>query len=98
LSRKVAFYTFGCKVNQYETEKLKYLAIKEGWDVVSLNDEPDLFFINSCAVTHVAERKARRLINYIRNHYKNTRIVLAGCYSERIKLLPEELKVVFFVG
>jgi len=97
LSRKVAFYTFGCKVNQYETEKLKYLAIKEGWDVVSFNDEPDLFFINSCAVTHVAERKARRLINYIKNHYKNAKIALAGCYPERIKLSPEELKVDFLL-
>lgn len=91
--RKVAFYTFGCKVNQYETEKLKKIALENGWEVVPFSEDADLFFINSCAVTHVAERKARRLINFIKNHHPNALIVLAGCYSERLKLSSETLQI-----
>ncbi|MGB9857231.1 MAG: MiaB/RimO family radical SAM methylthiotransferase [Dictyoglomaceae bacterium] len=83
--KSISFYTFGCKVNQYETEKLKSLAQKEGWEVKPFGVETDYIFINSCAVTHVAERKARRLIKFLRNKFPNSKIVLAGCYPERMK-------------
>lgn len=95
--KKVAFYTFGCKVNQYETEKLKNIAVKNGWDVVPLTEKADIYFINSCAVTHIAERKARRLINYIRKRHPNSFIVLAGCYSERLKLSSESISVDYII-
>lgn len=83
--RSISFYTFGCKVNQYETEKLKSLAQKEGWKIKSFGEETDYIFINSCAVTHIAERKARRLIRFLRNKFPNSKIILAGCYPERLK-------------
>lgn len=95
--KKVAFYTFGCKVNQYETEKLKNIALKNGWEVVPLTEKADIYFINSCAVTHVAERKARRLINYIKKRHPNSLIVLAGCYSERLKLSSESISVDYII-
>ncbi len=91
--RKIAFYTFGCKVNQYETEHLKILARNLGFEVVPFGQKADLIFINSCAVTHVAERKARRLINFIKNHFPEAKIILAGCYSERLKLSSEIIPV-----
>ncbi|MGB9768168.1 tRNA (N(6)-L-threonylcarbamoyladenosine(37)-C(2))-methylthiotransferase MtaB [Dictyoglomus turgidum] len=93
--RKVAFYTFGCKVNQYETENLKILARNAGFEIVPFGKEADLIFINSCAVTHVAERKARRLINLIKNRFPNAKIALAGCYAERLNLSSEKLVLDF---
>ncbi|MCX7846028.1 MAG: tRNA (N(6)-L-threonylcarbamoyladenosine(37)-C(2))-methylthiotransferase MtaB [Dictyoglomaceae bacterium] len=106
--RSISFYTFGCKVNQYETEKLKSLAHKEGWRVKSFGEETDYIFINSCAVTHIAERKARRLIKTLRNRFPNSKIILAGCYPERLKnykyfldvdiILDNEKKWEFFRG
>ncbi|HOP94884.1 MAG TPA: tRNA (N(6)-L-threonylcarbamoyladenosine(37)-C(2))-methylthiotransferase MtaB [Dictyoglomaceae bacterium] len=93
MRKRIAFYTFGCKVNQYETEKLRQLALKEGWEVVPFGEKADVLFINSCAVTHVAERKARRLINFIRHHYPNIKIILAGCYPEKLKICPSSLNV-----
>jgi len=83
--RSISFYTFGCKVNQYETEKLKSLALKEGWEVKPFGNKTDYVFINSCAVTHIAERKARRLIRFIRAKFPEAKIILAGCYPERLK-------------
>lgn len=95
--KKVAFYTFGCKVNQYETEKLKNIALKNNWEIVPLTEDADIYFINSCAVTHIAERKARRLISFIKRHHPNSVIVLAGCYSERLKLSSESLNVDYII-
>jgi len=97
LRKRIVFYTFGCKVNQYETEKLKQLALREGWEVVPFGERADVFFINSCAVTHVAERKARRLISFIRHHYPDTKIILAGCYPEKLKICPSSLNVNFIL-
>ncbi|MEN2984842.1 MAG: tRNA (N(6)-L-threonylcarbamoyladenosine(37)-C(2))-methylthiotransferase MtaB [Dictyoglomaceae bacterium] len=107
-TRSISFYTFGCKVNQYETEKLKSLAQKEGWRIKSLEEETDYIFIHSCAVTHIAERKARRLIKFLRKKFPNSKIILAGCYPERLKnynlsidvdiLLDNKEKWEFFKG
>ena len=59
--KKVAFYTLGCKVNQYETEAMRELFEKEGYIAVDFDDEPDVFVINTCSVTAVADRKSRLL-------------------------------------
>ncbi len=91
--KSISFFTFGCKINQYETEKIKSLAQKEGWKVESFGEEADYIFINSCAVTHIAERKARRLIKFLRNKFPNSKIILAGCYPERTKKNSSTLDV-----
>ena len=49
---RAAFYTLGCKVNQYETELMKEELIKNGYEIVEENDSPDVFIINSCTVTN----------------------------------------------
>ena len=61
-NKKVAFYTLGCKVNQYETESLKNKLIKLGYEEVSFEDWADFYVVNSCTVTSVADRKTRNIL------------------------------------
>jgi threonylcarbamoyladenosine tRNA methylthiotransferase MtaB len=91
MERTISFYTFGCKVNQYETERLKSLALKEGWEIRPFGVKTEYIFINSCSVTHIAERKARRLIRFLKNKFPESKIILAGCYSERLKKFPSPI-------
>lgn len=53
-SKKVAFHTLGCKVNQYETESIKNQLIKRGYEEVPFEDKSDIYIINSCTVTSIA--------------------------------------------
>ena len=61
--KKIAFYTLGCKVNQYETEAMREMFEKEGYISVDFDNVPDVFVINTCSVTAVADRKSRKIIN-----------------------------------
>ena len=77
---KVAFYTFGCKVNLFESDQLKTSLY--GIETVSCDDDADIFVINSCAVTATAESQAR---NMVRRLSKRGRVILTGCYARKIK-------------
>ena len=57
---RVAFYTLGCKVNQYETEIMSDLFYQNGYDVVHCDDEADVYVVNSCTVTSSGDKKARQ--------------------------------------
>ena len=61
-SKKVAFHTLGCKVNQYETESIKNQLIKRGYEEVPFEDKSDIYIINSCTVTSIADRKTRNML------------------------------------
>ena len=60
--KKVAFYTLGCKVNQYETEAMLEMFEKEGYEQVSNEDYADVYVINTCTVTNMSERKSRQIL------------------------------------
>ena len=77
---KVAFYTFGCKVNLFESDQLKKSL--ENVEIVSCDDDADVFVINSCAVTATAESQAR---NMVRRFEKRGKVILTGCYARKIK-------------
>ncbi|MBP5406600.1 MiaB/RimO family radical SAM methylthiotransferase [bacterium] len=77
---KVAFYTFGCKVNLFETDQLKKSL--GNVRIVSVDEDADIFVINSCAVTATAESQAR---NMIRRLEKRGKVILTGCYARKIK-------------
>ena len=77
---KIAFYTFGCKVNLFETDQLKKSL--QNAEIVSCDDEADIFVINSCAVTSTAESQAR---NMVRRLEKRGKVILTGCYARKIK-------------
>ena len=81
-------YTFGCKTNQYDSEFLrrKFLQLMKEADS---DEKPDLIVVNTCSVTHIAERKARTLIRHLLNTYPEAKIIVTGCYAERS---PEELE------
>ena len=60
---RVAFLTLGCKVNSYETEKMKINFEKKGHSVVAFDEEADAYIINTCTVTNIADRKSRKMLH-----------------------------------
>ena len=80
--KRAAFYTLGCKVNQYETEALTGLFEKEGYQTVDFSEIADVYVINTCTVTGLSDRKSRQMIRRARGANKDAIIVVAGCYSQ----------------
>lgn len=79
---KVAFHTLGCKVNQYETEAMKEQFAKAGYDIVMENDFSDLYVINTCTVTSLADRKSRQYIRRMKKLNPKSIVVVTGCYAQ----------------
>ena len=80
---KVAFYTLGCKVNQYETDLMIENFRKNNYEIVDFLEKADIYVINSCSVTTVATRKTRQMLS--RAKKKNGIVVLCGCYAQEIE-------------
>jgi threonylcarbamoyladenosine tRNA methylthiotransferase MtaB len=79
----VAFYTLGCKLNRAETESLARQFAQIGFRVTS-NGSADICILNTCTVTHIADRKSRHLLRLLRKNNPEALIVATGCYAERI--------------
>ncbi|RDY24059.1 tRNA (N(6)-L-threonylcarbamoyladenosine(37)-C(2))-methylthiotransferase MtaB [Romboutsia maritimum] len=86
--KKVAFYTLGCKVNQYETEAMLELFEKDGYKQVDSEEYADVYVINTCTVTHMSDRKSRQYIRRVKKKNPNAIIAVVGCYSQ---VSPEEI-------
>ena len=86
--KKVAFYTLGCKVNQYETEAMLELFEKEGYEKAETEDYADVYVINTCTVTHMSDRKSRQYIRRMKKKKPDAIIAVVGCYSQ---VSPEEI-------
>src|SRR4051812_40071693 len=91
LSKTVAFHTFGCKVNQYETEELREQLKLGGFSVVPMGDAADVNVINSCSVTADADKSCRQLVRKLLREQPAARVVVTGCYAERA---PDELRTI----
>lgn len=85
---KVAFHTLGCKVNQYETEAMREQFKAEGFESVDENDFADVYVINTCTVTNLADRKSRQYIRRMKKGNPDAVIAVTGCYAQ---IKPEEL-------
>ncbi len=85
---KVAFYTLGCKVNQYDTDAMAQIFLEKGYDIVSFDTKADVYVINTCDVTNESARKSRQVIRKASRKNPNAEIVVVGCYSQ---LRPEEV-------
>ena len=85
---KVAFHTLGCKVNQYETESMRQQFVDAGFESVNENDFADVYVINTCTVTNLADRKSRQYIRRMKKGNPNAVIAVTGCYAQ---IKPEEL-------
>lgn len=84
-----AFYTLGCKVNQYETEYMAELLRNAGFEIVKENDEADYYIVNSCTVTATADQKTRKSIRKFKRNHPNSTVILTGCMPQAF---PEEAK------
>ena len=80
---KVALDTVGCKLNQAETQLLARQFAQAGYRLVSAADGTDVYILNTCTVTHVADRKCRRLLRMARRRNPDALVVAIGCYAER---------------
>jgi len=90
---KVAFHTFGCKVNQFDTEGLVSKFSAAGYEIVPFSDEADVYIINTCTVTKTSEQKARQLTRKVKRNHSKALVVITGCYAqtnpEDLQALPE---------
>ena len=93
MERTVAFYTLGCKVNQYETNAMEQQFIKNGYKVVDHHDFADIYVVNTCTVTNIAERKSRQMLRRVKDINKDAILVVCGCYAqvakEELEKIPE---------
>jgi len=80
---KIFIKTFGCKVNQYESEKIKYNLKINKHEIVNSFKKSDVTIINSCIVTQKSEKKSKDLVKQIKNYNKNIEIILIGCLVEK---------------
>jgi len=79
---RVAFYTLGCKVNQYETEAMEELFHKRGYRTVDPDEEADIYVINTCTVTNLSDRKSRQFIRRAKRINEEAIVAVVGCYSQ----------------
>ena len=79
---KFAFYTLGCKTNQYETQAMERLLLEKGHEIGSFEDSCDGYVINTCSVTAVADKKNRAVIRRCRRDNPNAVVAVCGCYSQ----------------
>lgn len=80
--RKAALHNLGCKVNAYETEAMEQELIRAGYLIVPYDEVADVYVINTCAVTNMAERKSRQMIHRAKKLNPNAIVVAAGCYVQ----------------
>ena len=80
--KTVAFYTLGCKVNQYETQAMRELFLDAGYEEAGFTERADVYVINTCSVTSLSDRKSRQMIGRARRTNPDAVIVAAGCYAQ----------------
>ncbi len=90
---KFAFYTLGCKTNQYETQAMERLLTQQGHSVGHWDDDCDGYVINTCSVTAVADKKNRAVIRRCRKAHPSAIVAVCGCYSQHAADAVKELGV-----
>ena len=79
---KVAFYTLGCKVNQYETNGMIQAFKAKGYDIVNFDEKADIYIVNTCTVTNIADRKSRQMLHRAKQKNPDAVVVAVGCYVQ----------------
>lgn len=87
--RKAALHNLGCKVNSYETEAMQQLLEEAGYEIVPFAEGADVYIINTCSVTNIADRKSRQMLHRAKKMNPSAVVVAAGCY---VQAAGEELK------
>lgn len=86
-----AFATLGCKVNQYETQRILDDFEARGFRIAAFNQPADIYVINTCSVTQAAERKSRYMVRKLARQNPDAIVVMTGCYAEMAKIKDEEI-------
>ncbi len=81
-NKKVAFHNLGCKVNSYELDAMTELLVNKGYEMVSFDDMADIYIVNTCSVTNIADRKSRQMLSRARHKNPDAVIVAVGCYVD----------------
>ena len=89
MTRKAALHNLGCKVNAYETEAMQQLLEEAGYEIVPFHEKADVYIINTCSVTNIADRKSRQMLHRAKKQNPEAAVVAAGCY---VQSAAEELK------
>ena len=92
-NKTVAFCTLGCKVNQYETNAMIQEFIKNGYKIVEFDEKADVYIVNTCTVTNMADRKSRQMLRRVKELNQDAILVAVGCYAqvakEELEKIPE---------
>ena len=80
--KKAALHNLGCKVNAYETEAMQEMLEKAGYEIVPFREGADIYIINTCTVTNIADRKSRQMLHRARRMNPDAVVVAAGCYVQ----------------
>lgn len=86
---KAAFHNLGCKVNAYETEAMQQQLAQRGYEIVPFDEKADVYIINTCSVTNIADRKSRQMLHRAKKLNPQALVVATGCY---VQVASEELK------
>ncbi|MGN0242906.1 MAG: tRNA (N(6)-L-threonylcarbamoyladenosine(37)-C(2))-methylthiotransferase MtaB [Lachnospiraceae bacterium] len=81
-TRSFATISLGCKVNQYETDAMEQLLVKAGYQLVTPQEAADIYVINTCSVTNIADRKSRQMLHRVRKQNPDAIVIAAGCYVQ----------------
>ena len=84
-NKTVAFCTLGCKVNQYETNAMIQGFMKEGYTIVEFDEKADIYIVNTCTVTNMADRKSRQMLRRVKELNPDSILVAVGCYAQVAK-------------
>ena len=84
--RLVAFCTLGCKVNQYETDAMTEQFARAGYEIRQFSDAADVYVVNTCTVTNIADRKSRQMLRRARKKNPDAIVVAAGCYVQAAEI------------
>ena len=91
MKKTVSFYTLGCKVNQYETNAMEQQFIKNNYELVENTQKADIYVINTCTVTNMAERKSRQMLRRVKEINPSAVLVVCGCYAQVAKNELEQI-------
>src|SRR5687767_3381956 len=87
-----AFTTLGCKVNQYETQRILDSFEERGFAIADFTQPADVYVINTCSVTQAAERKSRQMVRRLARQNPDGIVVMTGCYGEMAKIKGESVE------
>ena len=97
--RKAALHNLGCKVNSYETEAMQHLLEEAGYEIVPFTQKADVYVINTCSVTNMADRKSRQMLHKAKKNNPDSIVVAAGCYVQTSeKEVLNDLSVDIVIG